>query len=270
VWGPSWVAWQHGNGWVGWAPLPPSSHWRPSLGTYLTELHPIPSNHWNFIEERNLSQTKLKSSIVSIARNESLLKKTRDNTRYAIRDGTPVNQGIDVAVLEKQSGRKVPRLKVADVRSPQRSNGKGVRSGVVEYYRPQLRQKATNAPPPEIREREVVSDAELRDQKERERRQMEDALAKERANLEREHRKELQNAKRKAAAEEVKKRQAAEKQSLDKHAAEQRQVLAERQQKRIVKVERPQGQEKQRAPSRQQQSQDRQPKSKAPPKSKGR
>lgn len=32
VWGPSWVTWRHGNGYVGWAPLPPHCGWTRSAG----------------------------------------------------------------------------------------------------------------------------------------------------------------------------------------------------------------------------------------------
>jgi len=273
VWAPSWVAWQYGDGWAGWAPLPPGAQWRPSLGTYLTGGHSIPSSHWCFVEGRHLSQTKLKSAIVSVAKNESLLKRTRDMTRYAVRAGAPVNEGIDVALWERENGRKVPRLKVVDAGAPTRDPKGRVRSGQVEYFRPQIREvKVQPEPSREIRERaEVIPDSEVREQGEKERRRMEDALSKERSNLEREHQRERQGAKKKTASEELKKRQAAEKQALEKHAVEQKQVLEERQRKRIVKVEAPQRQEKRRAPANEETSKN-QPRSKekSPPKTRGR
>ena len=240
VWAPAWVAWQAGDGWIGWAPLPPSAYWRPSSGIYSADMHPIPSSHWCFVEGQHLSQTKLKSSIVSVAKNQWLLKRTSNKTRYVARNGTPVNEGIDVGWWERETGRKAARLKVVDATAPPR--GHTPRSTSVEYFRPKIREEKGTQPPRKIREPELaVSDSELQKQSEIERRQMEDALARERADLERQHQKELANAKttkKKAAAEEIKKRQAAENQALEQHATEQREVLKERQQKKIVKVER--------------------------------
>jgi hypothetical protein len=199
-------------------------------------VHAIPSNHWCFVEGHSLSHTKLKSSIVSVAKNSVLLKRTKDKTRYVMRNGTPVNEGVDVAAWENETGRKAPRLKVVDASAPPR--GRGPKSTAVEYYRPKVREeKGNNGPSREIREL-VISDTEVRKQSEVERKQMEDGLAKERAELERQHQKELQGAKKKAAANEIKKRQAAENEALEQHAAEQREILKERQQKKIVKVER--------------------------------
>jgi len=31
-WAPAWVAWRSGDGWVGWAPLPPGARFRPGVG----------------------------------------------------------------------------------------------------------------------------------------------------------------------------------------------------------------------------------------------
>ena len=31
-WGPAWVSWRHSDEAVGWAPLPPTAHWRASVG----------------------------------------------------------------------------------------------------------------------------------------------------------------------------------------------------------------------------------------------
>jgi len=243
VWAPAWVAWQSGDGWVGWAPLPPAAHWRPASGIYFVDTHPIPPSHWCFVEGHHLSQTKLKSSIVSVAKNQWLLKRTSDKTRYVSRNGTPVNEGIDVVRWEKQNGRKATRLKVVDTAAPPR--GHTPKSASVEYFRPKVRDENGNGPSREIREPELaLSDSELRKQSEIERREMEDALAKERAELKRQHQKELQGAKKKAAADEIKKRQAAENQALEQHETEQREVLKERQEKKIVKVEHSQQAEK--------------------------
>ncbi len=244
VWAPSWVAWHHGSGWVGWAPLPPDAHWDVAVGLKYRHVDRIPPGQWCFVEQRHLSHSKLKTKIVSVARNKTLFKQTRDGTRYSVRGGTPVNEGLELAAVERTTERKVPRLKVADAGTPQKGRGDRVAYDKVEYYRPEVREADLRmAPPAEMRKPEVVmTETELRQQAEKDRRQMEQALAKERAELQREHTRELEDARgpqASVAPEEVEKRQAAEKEAFEKHAAEQRQVLEQRQEKQIVKQKAP-------------------------------
>jgi hypothetical protein len=244
VWAPSWVAWHQGNGWVGWAPLPPDAHWDVAVGLKYRHVDRIPPGQWCFVEQRHLSHSKLKTKIVSVARNKTLFKQTQDGTRYSVRGGMPVNEGLEVAAVERTTDRKVPRLKVADAGAPQSGRGERVASGKVEYYRPDVREADLRmAPPSEIRKPVVaMTETELRQQAEKDRRQMEESLAKERAELEREHARELEEARSpqaSASPEVVKKRQAAENEAFEKHAAEQRQVLEQRQEKQIVKQKAP-------------------------------
>jgi hypothetical protein len=240
VWAPAWVAWHHGNGWAGWAPLPPDAHWDHAKGLRFRGVDRIPPGHWCFAEQQYLAQSKLKIKIVTVARNEGLLKQTRDRTRYAAHGGQPVNEGLDFAEVEKSAGRKIPRLKVADVGAPAKGRGERVASGRVEYYRPEVRdQDLRMEPPAEIRKPEVtMTESELRKQADRDRAQLEESIAKERAALDREHARELEKSRGPQAsvsAKEVEKRQAAEKEAFEQHAAQQRAVLEERHEKQIVK-----------------------------------
>jgi hypothetical protein len=242
VWAPSWVAWHHGNGWVGWAPLPPDAHWDVHAGLKYRHVDRIPPGQWCFVEQRHLSQTKLKTKIVSVARNETLFKQTRDGTRYSVRGGKPVNEGLEVAAVERTTDRKFQRLEVADAQTPQK--GERVASGKVEYFRPEVREADLKmAPPAEIRKPDAaMSETELHAQAEKDRREMEGSLAKERAQLQRAHEQELADARGPQASvspEEVEKRQAAENEAFEKHAAAQRQVLEQRQEKQIVKQKAP-------------------------------
>lgn len=240
IWAPSWVAWHYGNGWAGWAPLPPDSYWDSVHGLHFHD--DIEWRHWCFVEQRHLSQTKLKSNIVSVARNETLFKQTRDQTHYVVRGGKPVNQGPDVVAVEKNLDRKVPRLEVVDAKAPVKDQGDQVASGKVQLYRPAIKENALRTPPPSDISKPVVtiSESELRAQEERDRREMEDALAKEKQELDREHEIEIQKSREaKASGDELKKRQAAEREAFERHAAEQRKVLEERQEKKIVKQKAP-------------------------------
>ncbi len=244
VWAPAWVAWHHGNGWAGWAPLPPDAHWNASVGLKYRGVDRIPPGQWCFVEQKHLSHSKLKVKIVSVARNETIFKQTRDGTKYSVRGGRPVNEGLEIAAVERNMERKVPRLNVVDADAPPKGRGEKVAAGKVEFYRPSVREQDLRvAPPAEIRKPVVaMSETELYRQAAKDRQQMEESLAKERATLEREHARELQESRAPQASvseEELQKRQAAEKQAFEKHAAEQRQVLEQRQEKRIVKQKAP-------------------------------
>ena len=54
-WGPAWVAWQHGNGYVGWAPLPPQVGFELGVGIRLGGFSlsfGIAPRDYSFVEER--------------------------------------------------------------------------------------------------------------------------------------------------------------------------------------------------------------------------
>jgi hypothetical protein len=218
VWAPAWVAWHSSDSWVGWAPLPPEARWEVSVGLRFTDR--IPDSHWCFVEPRHLSDRRLRTKIVSVSRNVTLLRETRDATRFDSLHGRPVNRGVDASALEKQTGRAVKRLTTVDVSAP-----KGIRPDArheLRVFRPTFRAGEPDAaPPPATRESSAK-------QLEKERRELEAYLAKERERMERRHAQELRPPARTRSVEELRQRQAAEREALEKHAAQQRQVLEER------------------------------------------
>lgn len=238
VWAPAWVAWQYSDDWVGWAPLPPSASWDISFGLRWVS-DSIPPSSWCFVERRYALDPTLRFQMASVGRNVTLLRETRDATRYVVRKGRPVNHGIDVAVMETLSGRKAKRLKVVDADSPNRTRKEGVHGSAVEYFRPEIRGSGRNAPPPGwVAEKgPAMPGPEMRRQGEIQQRKLEASLAEERARLQREQERELRSRPSGKANEDLRARHAAEKQALEKHAQEQRQALQQRLKKNIVKPE---------------------------------
>jgi hypothetical protein len=139
VWAPSWVAWHEGPGWVGWAPLPPAAHWNVSVGFSFYDYDHIPSNSWCFVEDRHFGNSGIYTHVVSVSKNKWLLDRTHNVTRYRNHDGWPVNDGLDVRVIEKRGG-KVKHLNVVNASSPFKS-GDRIRGNAVEYYRPRIQEK---------------------------------------------------------------------------------------------------------------------------------
>jgi len=235
VWGPAWVAWRYDDAWVGWAPLPPAATWDVSFGLRFGDADRIPVSSWCFVDRPHMLDTGLRKRLASIARNVTLCSVTRDATRFESREGRPMNRGLDVAIVEKQIRRPVPRMKVVDVASP--AQGRGRASGVVGVYRPQVRDAGTGAAPgPRQRgERVAVSDQNQRQEQESDRRRLDRALSEEQARLQREHDRDLHAQPPGAAIEEIRKRHAAEDQAFEDHAARQRHLLDQRMKKRALK-----------------------------------
>ncbi len=240
VWAPAWVAWHAGDEWVGWAPLPPTAGWSVSIGLRFGDVGRIPPTHWCFVQPRYLVETNVCSRIAPVARNVTLLGHTRDATRFSVREGRPINQGIDAAVVERASGRSVRRLEVVDLDPGRRGRGHRVRGGRVEFFRPTIRERELRAgPPPEVRRRESAVPTPMpRKEMDRERRRLEQALAKERARLEREHERERIVVSPRTSTDEVRRRHADERLAFERHAAQQRQVLEERLQRRTARIDR--------------------------------
>jgi len=102
-WGPAWVDWRRGGGYVGWGPLPPDD--------VIVEVRDDPQ-YWIFVRPRDFLAARLASVVV---RTEPVF--FRDtvvvNETVRIRDrGLAVNPGIEPAVLAAEIGRPIPQFQV--------------------------------------------------------------------------------------------------------------------------------------------------------------
>jgi len=102
-WGPAWVDWRRGGGYVGWAPLPPDD--------VIVEVRDDPQ-YWIFVRPRDFLAIRLASVVV---RTEPVF--FRDtvvvNETVRIRDrGFAVNPGIEPAFLAAEIGRPIPQFQV--------------------------------------------------------------------------------------------------------------------------------------------------------------
>ena len=238
-WAPAWVAWRYSDDWVGWAPLPPSAHWDGSIGLTFTSGNSIPSRDWSFVPQQHLLDVNISLQVTSVARNVTLIERSRDATRFEVRDGRPANVGIDVANIEANLKRPVPRVKITDVDTPARGGGQADGKGGVEFYRPSVRSTPTDkaTTPSTAGRRNAVPDAVVSRQRDQQQRKLDADLKAERSRLEREQKQDLVTQPAGPAVDQVRKRHIAEQKAFDAHAAQRRQVLAQRMQKKIVKPE---------------------------------
>ena len=78
-WAPSWVSWRHGDGLVGWAPLPPWAGWQSTGVARDVWIEP---RYYNFVEERHLVEPRIRSYYVPFERVQPHYRDLRDVTNY--------------------------------------------------------------------------------------------------------------------------------------------------------------------------------------------
>jgi hypothetical protein len=236
-WAPAWVAWRYGDDYVGWAPLPPDAGWDASAGLRYADAGALGPDRWCFVPRRNVLDVNLRIQVTLVARNVTLFGRTRDATRFEVRDGRPANVGLDVTQVEGFTGRRVPRVKIVDAGNPVRGGGRPAGGGgTVHYFRPAVRpMPAGQAPPLEIAQnRNPIPDVELQRVRGQQQRKLESDLKGERTRLQRDQQNELRKQGPGPATEVVRQQHAAEQQAFEAHATQQRQVLAQRIDKQIV------------------------------------
>ena len=155
-WGPAWVAWRYGDGWVGWAPLPPQVGWRAGYG-----LDPrgfdldrgIQPGYWSFVEMRDLFEPGIDRRLAPAPRNVTIINITRNVTNITIIENRIVNNSIAIDRIERDGGRRVPRVRTIDQRSPRDVRGghddeREVRE--VRVFRPVIVKGKLHREPPEF------------------------------------------------------------------------------------------------------------------------
>jgi hypothetical protein len=141
-WAPAWVAWRHGGGYVGWAPLPPEV----DVFRVGFELR-IDPFAYSFVEERHLCDHAVYRHFAPVARNATYVNITRNVTNYAVVNHRVVNRGVDVQHIERITGHAVARAQVREVASASEARGGHVRRGQVAFYRPPVTSARPNAEP---------------------------------------------------------------------------------------------------------------------------
>jgi hypothetical protein len=152
-WAPSWVSWQEGADYIGWAPLPPGVNVSVSLGGgyggYGNYAYGIAPDHYCFVPERDFLSPRLATYIVPSVRVGGFFGRTRNFTNYRFAGGRVYNNGFPVDRVQRFAGR-VPRYQVADLnygagRNWRQSRVEGNR---VAFFRPQVQKAARVAAPP--------------------------------------------------------------------------------------------------------------------------
>ena len=237
-WAPAWVAWRYSDNWIGWAALPPDADWNgDGLSGY--DDSSLPPDQWCFVHTRNFLSPQMRTSLAPSVRNQALLAKTEDVTRFDVREGRPVNRGVEVATVERLAGRRPQELTIVDAGSPQSGHAQMIEGSNVRMYRPTLRPDGHAAPPPPAQpppKRTMVSTQVLEKQRDEQVKQAMAAQQREEVELNREQAEELRQAKSTNLQQQIIERQAAEKKAFEERRAKENQRLQAQLQRQFAKA----------------------------------
>ena len=223
-WSPAWVDWREGDGYLGWAPLPPAAVWRPGVGIP-TRTIVIEPRHYCFVETRRVVEPHVDRFAAPPARNVTIIRNTTNVTNYTIVNNRIANRSVREETVERATGRPLPRYPVAEVESA---------APRTFHVRPETHERAPSvtvreAPPPATDQRGSM-DRDRRDRQDRQDRMdtQRERAANERANAERlqdEQRRREESRALEAAHERDRARQqeALQRQEIERHGQELRQ-----------------------------------------------
>ncbi|MCM2269440.1 MAG: hypothetical protein NDJ75_05020 [Thermoanaerobaculia bacterium] len=145
-WAPAWVVFHQGDGWVGWAPLPP----RVSLHVALAGNYRFDPGLYCFVEERHFTDRRVGRHVVRRERNHQLARSTTRVTRFARSGEHYVHRGVDPGRIERATRQRIERRRVVDV-----VEVRGARTRVgddrVEVFRPRIGRREAAPPRAEAR-----------------------------------------------------------------------------------------------------------------------
>jgi hypothetical protein len=133
-WGPAWVSFQQGGGYIGWAPLPPGVAFRAGIGIQFGGVA-IGAAAYSFVEERVFLHPQIATVIVPPARNVTIINNTTNITNYTVVNNKIVNQSVSVQHVESVTGQRVQRYQVAAASTKGAST---VQGNQIAIYKPNV------------------------------------------------------------------------------------------------------------------------------------
>src|SRR6202521_1167345 len=150
-WGPAWVSWQGGNGYCGWAPLPPAVGWNAGVGLDLGGVNlgvGIDPGWYSFVPERSFLAVNVGGYILPPDRNVEIFHNTTNITNYRVDNGRVFNGAFSTQRLAQVTGQPVRQLQLANASDPRVARVSG---NSVQLFRPAAVVRQANAlDPPRV------------------------------------------------------------------------------------------------------------------------
>jgi hypothetical protein len=145
-WGPAWVSWQEGDGFCGWAPLPPAVGWSVGVGFGGFDLGVgIDPGWYNFVPERSFLAVNVGRFAVPPFRNAAIFRNTTNVTNFRNVDGRVFNGSLSVQRAAQMTGQPVRQLRLANASDPRVARVSG---NTAAMFRPASVVRRANTPDP--------------------------------------------------------------------------------------------------------------------------
>jgi hypothetical protein len=144
-WGPSWVCWREGGGYVGWAPLPPGAAFGPEGGVVFER--PVQDRFFVFVEVNHFSEPIHRHAV--IVNKTTVINKTVNITKITRVNNVIVNHGPKFEDVQKVSTRKLTEP-VPRAAKPRDTEPRTFKPGVVEQPHQPLNEEKSGKHEPEV------------------------------------------------------------------------------------------------------------------------
>jgi len=132
-WGPAWVAWQSGGGYIGWAPLPPAVVFRAGIGLDFGRVVIAP-RAYAFVEERAFLAPRV--AILPVERNVTIIHNTTNVTHYTVVNHRVVNRSVDERHIEQVTGERIHHYRITDAPAGDQHRSGRIEGDQIGLYRP--------------------------------------------------------------------------------------------------------------------------------------
>jgi hypothetical protein len=110
-WGPAWVAWRAGAGYVGWAPLSPADPDSDSVGSAAD----LPSDDFSFVPETSFLNPLIVTFVLPPSQNVTIIQNTTYIINRTIVNNRLVNTGLPVKHFEDVTHHRAERLNASAI-----------------------------------------------------------------------------------------------------------------------------------------------------------
>ncbi len=139
TWAPAWVAWREGNGYCGWAPLPPQAGFGPDVSVAAVDQY-VPPQQYVYCSEQYVNAPRVDQHFV---RNDTtIINQTTNITNITVVNNVVVNRGVTVDNVERATGRPVERVAFANASTPQEARSLAAAGKPVAFRPPAVQQAA--------------------------------------------------------------------------------------------------------------------------------
>ena len=144
MWGPAWVDWRFGDGFVGWAPLLPEF-------VRVRERVEIPEwSRWVFVDQAHFADRDVVRFAAPLGRNMALIDRTKLIGTVREAGGRVENRFIERSAIEAAAGRRLVPVRLADAAD---ERGVGLHDGRLAVFRPRVSTSGLRAEAPVDRHR---------------------------------------------------------------------------------------------------------------------